>query len=314
MVWRNIFHSQQGVALLVVLLVTSLATVLAVSLISSQQIEIRRTANVLDNGQAQWLALGVEDFAAQMLIRDKKDNNIDHLGEDWAFGLFPTEVEGGLVSGNLEDMQGRFNINNLAVQNEKFHEYSRKQFEQLLRICDLDVEIAQAVADWLDADIDPRFPAGAEDETYSGLEPAYRTGNQDMVSPSELMLVRGMTREGFQCLAPLVNTLPDASYVNVNTALPQVIVALAGEENMSLSEAEEFVENRSDEGYSSVNKFLKAAGLAGKGIPVEFLSVYSDYFLAYANVEIGNGKIRLNSLLHRKEGKVEIVRRTIGVI
>ncbi len=312
--WRQKSRNQNGAALLIVLLVTGMATVLAVSLISSQQVEIRRTANVLDTGQAQWLARGVEDFGIQMLIRDKKDSTTDHFGEDWALGLFPTEVEGGMVSGSLEDMQGRFNINNLSAKNEKFQEYSLKQFKQLLQMCELDVEIAGAVIDWLDADIDPRFPAGAEDETYSGFEPGYRTANSDMVSPSELMLVNGMSREGFQCLEPLVSTLPEASYINVNTAPAQVLVALAGEENMGLSQAEESLEERDEEGYATVSLFLQASGLVGKNIPAEFLSVASSFFMAHSNVEIGNGRMALKTLLHRKDGKVVIVRRTLNVI
>ena len=311
-VWR-IGQGDRGVALLVVLLITGLATVLAVALVSSQQLEIRRTANVLDSGQAFWLARGVEDFAIQVLVQDKKDGKTDTLGENWAQGLFPTQVEGGVVSGNLEDMQGRFNLNNLAAKNVPFRDATRKQMGRLLQHCEVDAEVAQAVEDWIDADIDPQFPAGAEDESYSGREPAYRTANRYMASPSELLLVNGISPEAFRCLEPLVCTLPDASYINVNTAPAGVLAALAEEDRLGITVAQELVENRGEAGYASVADFLKAANLKAADVSQEFLSVSSDYFLAHINVQVGNGTVYLKSLLHRKETRVEVIRRTIGV-
>jgi general secretion pathway protein K len=311
-VWK-VLPGNRGVALLVVLLITGLATVLAVALVSSQQVEIRRTANVLDSGQAFWLGRGVEDFAIQVLVQDKKDGKTDNLAEDWALGLFPTQVEGGVVSGNLEDMQGRLNLNNLAAKNVPFRDYTRKQLARLLQQCNMEGEVAQAVEDWIDEDIDPQFPAGAEDETYNRGEVAYRTANGYMASPSELLLVNGITLEAFRCLEPLVCTLPDASFVNINTAPAGVLAALAEEDLFGLAAAEELVEKRDEEGYDSVADFLKAAKLKTGDVSQEFLSVSSDYFLAHINVQVGNGTIYLKSLLHRKEMQVEVIRRTIGV-
>ena len=52
--------SQRGVALITALLVIALVVVVAVAMASRQQIDIRRSANILDADQAYELALGVE--------------------------------------------------------------------------------------------------------------------------------------------------------------------------------------------------------------------------------------------------------------
>ena len=304
---------EQGAALLIILLVTGMATVLVVSLVSSQQLAIRRTGNVLGSGQAFWLALGVEAFGVQVLEADKNDSKTDHPGEYWAMGLFPTQVEGGVVSGYLDDLQGRFNLNNLSAKNADFKTYSGQQFQRLLSTCELDPEVAQAVEDWLDEDIDLLFPAGAEDETYGDRQPPYRTANRDMVSVSELRLVSGITDAGFRCLEPLVSALPDTSYLNVNTAPARVLAALAEPDKLSLAAAEDLAESRPEDGYASVADFLKAASLTGADVKSNFLGVSSDYFQAHSRVEVGNAAITLFSLLHRKGNKVEVVRRSIGV-
>ncbi|MCP4699237.1 MAG: type II secretion system minor pseudopilin GspK, partial [Gammaproteobacteria bacterium] len=142
---------QKGIALITALLIVALATISAAAMVSRQQIDIRRTSNVLNLDQAYLYALGAEEWARRILIRDRNNSKIDHLSEDWAIRLPPTMVEGGGVSGHLQDLQGRFNLNNL-VENGKAVPAEIKRFQRLLAALDLPVELAQAVTDWIDAD------------------------------------------------------------------------------------------------------------------------------------------------------------------
>ena len=75
---------QRGVALITALLIVALATIAAVAMASRQQLDVRRTANILDGDQAFFYALGVESWARRILVRDQRDGQIDHPGEDWA--------------------------------------------------------------------------------------------------------------------------------------------------------------------------------------------------------------------------------------
>ncbi len=307
---------ERGAALLMVLLIAGLVSMVAVAMVSRQQVDIRRAANVLDGDQAYVLAESVEAFATGLLARDAEESSTDHLGEDWAFGLFPTEVSGAVVSGFLEDMQGRFNLNNLAAGGPDSADRvsSRKQFQRLLEMCEGEPDLVQAVEDWLDPDLDPLFPGGAEDETYLGYEVPYRTANGRFVSPSELRLVTGFDQRLYGCLAPLLCALPEqqVTAINVNTASAALIAALADDDKLSLADAEKLVEGRGEEGYATVVDFLKLPEVSGIGIDAKYLTVASGYFLGSSQVTAGRGRIALFSLFQRKGKIVTVVGRSIG--
>ncbi len=110
----NNAYAQRGVALVTALLVVALATVAAVAMASRQQLDVRRTANLLQGDQAYVYAQAVEDWARVVLKRDAEDNQIDKLDDDWAQRLSPIVVPGGQVDGFIIDLQGRFNLNNLV--------------------------------------------------------------------------------------------------------------------------------------------------------------------------------------------------------
>ncbi len=162
---------QQGVALITALLITALVTVIAVAMASAQQLDIRRTANIMDTDRAYVFALGVESWAKQILKRDLQNSQMDDLTENWAVVLPPLSVEGATVSGHIVDMTGRFNLNNL-VQGGKANPLAVQRFQRLLTAVGLNPDLALAVVDWIDPDSQASFPMGAEDSEYMNLTPA----------------------------------------------------------------------------------------------------------------------------------------------
>jgi len=80
----NLKHQEKGVALITVMLILALATILAVSMLSRQQLDIHRSANVFNFEQAYQYVLGSESWAKQILKRDRKDNETDSFNDDWA--------------------------------------------------------------------------------------------------------------------------------------------------------------------------------------------------------------------------------------
>ena len=304
----SLTQRNRGVALLTVLLVVALATITAVAMASRQQLDIRRTENTLYQGQALMYLYGVETWSQQFLADDRRDNEIDHNGEDWATRLPPLPVEGGQVQGFLEDLQGRFNLNTLN-QSGDAGKLARERFERLLRQLDLNTEMISTILDWLDADIEARFPAGAEDDYYLGLDPAYRTANQNMLSPSELLLLKDLNKEIYDKLRPFVTTLPANTAININTASVEVLLSLA--DDLSKSEIESLVKKREDKAYKSVEDFLAEDIFAGKNIPLEGLSVNSDYFLLHAQADIGHVQQTLISIFVRdKDGRIQTILRS----
>ncbi len=299
---------QLGVALITAMLVVSLATVAAVAMASRQHLDIRRTSNILDTDQALLYALGAESWASQILARDRRENQTDTLGEDWAKLLLPIAVPGGSIVAAVEDLQGRFNINSLVVD-KKPNQVALERFKRLLESLELETNLADAVLDWVDKDVDVRYPNGAEDDEYLREKPAYRTANALMSSTSELMLVKGMTLEAYDTLSPHLTALPDSTPINVNTASVQVIMGLA--ENIAQSDAEALVESRGEEGFATLDEFLRHESLAGRKVARDGLTVSSEYFVVRAEAHIGRMRARLSSLLHRKStGHVTVLRRS----
>lgn len=88
-------YQEKGVALITVMLILALATILAVSMSSRQQLDIHRSANVFNFEQAYQYVLGAEMWAKQILKRDFENNKLDSANDDWATVLPPLPIEGG---------------------------------------------------------------------------------------------------------------------------------------------------------------------------------------------------------------------------
>lgn len=302
---------QNGLALVMVLFVVAIVTIAMVSMASRQQVDIRRAGNLLDQDRAYLLALGGEDWGRGILSRDGKDNQTDHLGEDWAVVLPAIPVEGGAIGGVLEDMQGRFNINNLLAEDGTVVDLELKRFERLLSLLDLDPEVAEAVLDWMDVDTDVRFPEGAEDDYYMTQVPPYRAANRRLASSSELVMVKGFGYENYQKIEPYVSALPETTAVNVNTASDLVLASLA--DGLGQLEGESLLSARGEEGFDQVSEFLDLPELDGSGLDETGLAVSTHYFLAKANAEYGRVHLQLFSLLLRdQDNKVKVLARAQG--
>lgn len=310
-------NRQQGVALITAILVVALATSAAVAMVSSLHRDIRRSGNLLQHDQALLYAQGVEDWAAQVLRRDREDGEKDTLNEDWATLLPPMTVEGGQISGYIQDLNGRLNINDLVLPpdpegrqlpNVKMVE----RFRRLLSALSLNPDLANAVVDWLDKDIDPQYPGGAEDMVYMSHEMPYRTANRLIVTTSELLAIEGFDQEDYVLLAGHITALPPGTRVNVNTATWPVIQSLA--DGMSEEEAKTLVEQRSEDGYASVDEFLQRDQFAGREIDSESLAIASDYFMVSSHIQVGALQLGFRSLLQRDtKGVVTALQRTQGI-
>ncbi|HYQ73470.1 MAG TPA: type II secretion system minor pseudopilin GspK, partial [Gammaproteobacteria bacterium] len=249
-------------------------------------------------------ALAAESWAEVILRRDAADSTIDTLAEDWATALPPIVVEGGIVSGHIEDLQGRFNVNNLIDASGKPSVPDVEYFKRLLALLGLDPALATALLDWIDVDINATFPDGAEDDTYLLETPPYRTANSPLVSASELRLVKGYSAEAVALLEPYITALPAPTALNVNTASPMVLQAL--DASLAAMDVEQIIAERDNvEGFKDIGDFLALPALAGLPLDVD-VGIQSNWFSVLTDVRIGRGQARLDSRLHR-DGSVVTV-------
>ncbi|MDA0427535.1 type II secretion system minor pseudopilin GspK [Stutzerimonas frequens] len=306
---------QRGVALITVLLVVAIVTVVSAAMVARQQLSIRATSNQLQARQAWHYALGGEALAQAILARDLKGGEpgaaaIDHLLEPWAQPLPAFEIDQGEILVRIEDLAGRFNLNDL-LRDQQPNPAAVEQFRRLLLRLQISAPYAERLLDWIDPDQQPSGELGAEDNVYLGLDTPYRSASRRLHDLSELRLLLDMREEDFQRLAPYVVALPPNVPLNVNTASAMVLSSLS--DNVSLGAAESLVELRRAVPFRNSAAFLAQPALAGTTLQGTALAVGSQFFQATSEVRLGDRRLALVSLLQREQdGSVRVLARNLG--
>ncbi len=321
---------QQGVALITALLVVSMATVLAVALVNHLYLDVRRTENIIRLDQAQLYNNSATEIVRELLTKDLKERNkYDSLQEFDEFNaafLYP--VDGGSISGKLTDLQSCFNLNNLATVDKDLTRY-RAQYLRLLN--NLGIDIAQqalltdSLIDWLDTN-DISSPQGAEFDYYIGLVKPYRTANSLLVSPSELLLIKGYTPNIVNRIKNCVCVLPTTkTAININTAsleMLESIEGLAGLGNDIIQSRDGDPGNPEDDSaFNDIKSFTRVVtDLGVKKFDATGLQVYTEYFLLESRARLGTGSsagnIKLFSIIFRdnSNAKTKLLRQTSGAL
>ncbi len=175
----------------------------------------------------------------------------------------------------------------MAVQpgagNDTHAANAEASLELLLRALDVDTAVIQAILDWIDPDSITRYPNGAEDDYYLGLDPSYRAANRAFVDVRELRLVRGVTPALFERLAPLLSALPERTPLNVNTAPVEVLMSLGPA--IDRATAEQIVHARNARPFLATHEFDALLGSLGRPTLAVPLAVSSRYFELTAQID-----------------------------
>jgi len=325
----------KGVALITALLVTSIATLTAVSMASRQFVDVRRTGNMLETDQAYVYALGIETVAIQLLSRYSSEYGYDDQELMYVPYTFP--VEGGVVSGILQDMEALFNVNSLITHADKPNKKQIDKFERLLtdvlEAMDEDTgrvkELSNAIVDWIDENEEVAFPGGAEDSSYLSLDIPYRAANRLMASPSEMLLIEGFSHEilygktideeKIPGLLQYVTALPQTmTDINVNSASVEVLLSLSGLLDQKIIEdmiaSRPFKELSEFKQHEALDQLTKKERTQLNKDFAQGLIVASHYLAVQATAQVGRANVQLSSLIYRMDGggKIFAVSRTQG--
>ena len=309
--------SQRGVAIVMAMLIVALATSVAAYAAWQQNLWIRQSENLGTQAQALAVSRAALYFGRLVLIEDLKNQNTagnDHLDEAWAKYQLVTPVEGGSVSGKIEDQQGLFNINNLAATDLNERALQLKWFTALLAALDLPTALAVALEDYVDAD----NQGPMEDLAYLGKPEPYRTANQPVQSVDELNRVEGFDEKVMAKLKPFIAAIPEitppaqgalaptipVTPLNVNTAPVEVLDAVFGKGNGA-----QIKTLRKKAPFKDFTDFqTQAAAFLPPPNPRDptahpwnatNVDVKSHYFLVAAVSQFGNTKNGLVALVHR---------------
>lgn len=291
---------QRGVALILALLLMTIATVVAVAVASNEEFAIRRSSNVLRRAQASEYLTASEYLAMARLRPGPSDAAAPSpvkMELPWPLDL-PGQAQ-------VQDAQGCFNLNVLSLPAGET-DLAEQRLRRLLELLDLSADIADQLLDWLDEDTNARF-AGAEDDAYSRRRPPMRAANAPLGDVSELRLLPAVDAEAYAALAPLVCALPVQAGINVNSAPPLLLMALA--EGLRLGEARDLAARAAATPFASLDAFLADPALSGVLLDGGGLTVRSDWFTVRAHVTLDQLLLQRDSLLEVQDGQAHVRRR-----
>jgi general secretion pathway protein K len=290
---------QQGVVIVVALFFVALSVTMAYFMMSRLERDTYRTRLLLRDTQAELYAEGSIDWAMEQLhanlVKRKANRPVDVIPIESPVN----EVNGYRISSVIYDMQSRMNINNLTTDEAKL------DFKFLLKIVDpkLDDEMMQALVaaifDWITSG----SSQNEYNQYYLSLKPPYRAAHRNMLTTSELLLVKGMTPALFQALQPYVTALPPMTQVNIRTAPAQVLAALT---HSSLDTGKAIEKVRAEKVIADVAAFKQLDLLKNHEIKEDKITAISRYFLVETTVAIENQKVVLYTLLERNEGQEKL--------
>ncbi|VAX06773.1 hypothetical protein MNBD_GAMMA26-1244 [hydrothermal vent metagenome] len=300
---------QRGAALLIALAITVLAAVLAISAIETGQLDMRKSSILIRSGQAQQLAMGMEDWAISLIQRDQNNSSgaaYDGLEDIWYQQLPLTQVSGGTISGTLIDLDGRFNLNSLLEVDGAVNPLALERFRRLLVVLQLNPSIADQLLDWLDADTSPQ-PQGAEDNIYRNRQPPGLAANQLLSHISELRILPAMDAANWQRLKNHVSANPQRSGgININTATAEVLLSLA--DGITRQMINSVIRQRGG-GFRSLSAFLQLQVFENINIDPRGLTIRSYNYRALAEIQMDGEISQFETLLQRSGSVYHVLHR-----
>lgn len=326
LIWRNP-QKQNGLVIVLVLGIVALMLTLLSFMIEKQQLMVRRLANQSVAEQGYQYAQGVNAWAERVL-HDDQNRQVDYLGEEWAefgkpsennaeqdrgsFSLTPSsqndEEEAATINFgiddleiSIEDLQGRYNLNNIGNPNPAIRTGQRTIFLNLLETLGID-ELDQreslygALLDWLDEN-DLSSPNGIESGEYTSRDTPYYAADQMLTSLGELRFVQGFTPEIITTLKPFVTVLPvDNARININTTSSEVMSSLSSSVVTDIGAVQAFLSQREDEGFlgfttaniqQAISAIIQTSVIRQQPV-TNMLQTNSQYFQINSKITLGD--------------------------
>lgn len=290
-------HKHNGTAIITALFIMAIVAIAATAMSMRLSIDIQRSALTLTSQRLTGLASGVNAWAQQQLLASLKKPN-----DGLPLTMTPQLYAGAEVSGQLDDLQARFNLNNLRLTDKPDdNNYYQTAFARLLEIVapgkfshEVAKQLTANVVSWLSPN------AAAIEQSYLKLNPPYRAAHQLMVSASELRLVAGFNAERYLVLAPFITALPAISTpINLNTASAEVLTTLGA--GLSLAQAKAIVAARkAQHGFNSLAEFNQSAIGKSIHIPSNEITFKSQFFSSQAWVKQGRQEFMLTTTYLRQ--------------
>ncbi|MBR0565819.1 type II secretion system minor pseudopilin GspK [Azoarcus sp. L1K30] len=288
---------QRGAAVVLALLTVTLAAVLAASVLADVGYAIEAVSGRRDQAQSQRLARAAVDWARQVLAQDGRESNVDHGQENWTVRIPATplgdDAQDGTVAGEIVELSGRFNINELAPEGVA-NVAAGERLQRLLTRIGEPPETARALTQTLTRWIAAGPAADGDPAPHAPL-----------VAVDEVAAVVGIDPSLWHRLQPFITAVPTPSPINVNTAPAEVLSALVP--GLDLNAARVLVAERDHAWFRDLADFGARLPAGASPPSGQLASVSSHHFLVTIHASYGVAVSRLEALLERRRIWPEIL-------
>lgn len=254
-----------GLALITVLLITAILVALTVEFAYRIYIGAARAGNLRDSSRASLLATDGVVIGKSGLekLLDSRPNLV--MGAE---GLkFTQDLGDGLsIDITVHDEYSKASLRTVYTATGLSNDKTGGIYTRLLKALKLEERLAEPLADWIDADDDPR-PYGAEAPEYSSLKTPHGVRNGYVDATGELRLIKGYSGEVMRKIEPFVSPHNTDGLININTAPKEVLMAL--DESMTDALAEAVIEYRNATPFKDKSDILKASGFSTIGYAMQ---------------------------------------------
>ncbi|MCW5588563.1 MAG: type II secretion system minor pseudopilin GspK [Legionellales bacterium] len=286
---------QQGSALLTSLLIVMIVASMAVMMLLKTRIAITRTRMMFNVENAEIISQAANDWAIKKLNHpinlQTTSEMIQQFPQHYHYSL-----NGFNVNVVLMDAEAKFNINNITnpQQLSSFIMLANQLWKGKLAGQEIS-KIASAILSYLSTDVPSQ---------QNLINPAM-SNSRWLVNISELRLIDKINAQRYLALVPYVIALPKITPININSASKMVFTSLG----MTLEQAQAVVEYRQQhQGFHSIAEFMSLPYLHELNIPLNQLTLYSNYFMLKITLQIDNQTLTIYRLLQRsiQNGKVTV--------
>ncbi|MEO8040721.1 MAG: type II secretion system minor pseudopilin GspK [Betaproteobacteria bacterium] len=283
---------EQGAAIIMAMLVMTLAVLLVSGAFLRQSVMAREVENAAAAAQSRALLAGAIDWIRVILVEDGDNSSADHAGEPWAVPLERTRLDGGdgesaWLSGRVEDAQARFNLRNLSNAGGLIAS-EVAVLGRLLGYAGVDDVSGEQLA----ARIDAALTATRSDGTV--LVPG---------RVEDLRLPEESARAALEKLRPFVVILPQRTPININTASAEVLAARLPA--LSLADARRLVASRDVAWFRDASDFASRLPGVQPGNGGGQLATATRFFLLRGKVEFRRARTEAQVLLRREGRRVD---------
>jgi general secretion pathway protein K len=244
--------------------------------------------------QALWILTGALDWARLILREDTRSGGADHLGEPWAVPLQESRLtsflatdannsallseqdnENVFLSGQIQDLQARMNVNNLIDASGGISATALASFAKLFDLLNLKATELNAMAENL------RFAAD--------ISPNNRSGERASLLPQRVdqLTLLGLSAASLERLRPFITWLPSRTSVNLNTASAEVLYASTP--GLDLDGARKIVSERNRQHFKSLADVGKLLPTVANQFNEDQHSVASKYFEVTGRLRMVDG-------------------------